>query len=400
MTSKIECPRCGGLSASFIQGVCRACYMRDYHQRRSAAAVTPCPRCGVASANFVRGVCRACYMREYHQRRSAAVSQSGKPGDGVAGFRQPSHAALLQPMEAAVEDKQMVSRTPTLGDSERERLCVECEAQRIYARGLCVNCYMRGYMRDRQRQRRLLCVKCGESGTYARGLCRNCYLLDRQQRQRFCVKCGEPGTYARSLCQNCYLRDLRRHRRMKHRACIVCGVSFLSARRDALYCSPSCCEKANRVGKAELFGMAATHEGERGALRSAIETQAARIELQCHAVADLDRRQITSTVEEAAERGQSKPALTDIESRRKARAALIDERKRESATLATLQLEPATVSAKRQQIETKAAPIHVAESVGADTDSERAIRWLLALMVLCCDLPARAPTAAASARDR
>ena len=36
--------------------------------------------------------------------------------------------------------------------------------------------------------------------------------------------------------------------------------------------------------------------------------------------------------------------------------------------------------------------------IGADTDSERAIRWLIALMVLCCDPLAIALTAAASAR--
>jgi hypothetical protein len=35
---------------------------------------------------------------------------------------------------------------------------------------------------------------------------------------------------------------------------------------------------------------------------------------------------------------------------------------------------------------------------GADTDSDRTIRWLIALMVLCCDLLAIALTAAASAR--
>jgi hypothetical protein len=35
---------------------------------------------------------------------------------------------------------------------------------------------------------------------------------------------------------------------------------------------------------------------------------------------------------------------------------------------------------------------------GADTDSERAIRWLIVLMVLCCDPLAIALTAAASAR--
>jgi hypothetical protein len=49
--------------------------------------------------------------------------------------------------------------------------------------------------------------------------------------------------------------------------------------------------------------------------------------------------------------------------------------------------------------ETEAAPIrYVAELIGADTDSERAIRWLIALMVLCCDPLAIALTAAASAR--
>jgi hypothetical protein len=51
------------------------------------------------------------------------------------------------------------------------------------------------------------------------------------------------------------------------------------------------------------------------------------------------------------------------------------------------------------RIETKATPIrYMAELVGADTDSERAIRWLIALMVLCCDPLAIALTAAASAR--
>jgi hypothetical protein len=43
---------------------------------------------------------------------------------------------------------------------------------------------------------------------------------------------------------------------------------------------------------------------------------------------------------------------------------------------------------------------YVAELVGADTDSERAIRWLTALMVLGCDPLAIALTAAASARRR
>ena len=57
------------------------------------------------------------------------------------------------------------------------------------------------------------------------------------------------------------------------------------------------------------------------------------------------------------------------------------------------------MAARGRQAETEAAPIrYVAELLGVDTDSERAIRWLIALMVLCCDPLAIALTAAASAQ--
>jgi hypothetical protein len=80
-------------------------------------------------------------------------------------------------------------------------------------------------------------------------------------------------------------------------------------------------------------------------------------------------------------------------------AALADQRQREGATLADLKAERAALAARGRQIETEAAPIrYVAELLGSDTDSERAIRWLIALMVLCCDPLAIALTAAASAR--
>ncbi len=88
-----------------------------------------------------------------------------------------------------------------------------------------------------------------------------------------------------------------------------------------------------------------------------------------------------------------------MEGQRRARAALVDERKREAATLVALQAERATVGARGRQIETEAAPIrYVAELVGASADSERAIRWLILLIVLCCDPLAISLTAAASAR--
>jgi hypothetical protein len=57
------------------------------------------------------------------------------------------------------------------------------------------------------------------------------------------------------------------------------------------------------------------------------------------------------------------------------------------------------VAAQGKRIETEAAPIrYVAELLGIDTDNEKAIRWPIALMVLCCDPLAIALTAAASAR--
>jgi hypothetical protein len=141
--------------------------------------------------------------------------------------------------------------------------------------------------------------------------------------------------------------------------------------------------------------------------RAGIETQdaalAARIEVVVHTVADLDRRlgQIDSAIEEAAKRGRTNTALSAIDSQRKARAGLVDERRREASTLADLKTERAALGAKGRQIETEAAPIrYVAELLGTETDSEKAIRWLIALMVLCCDPLAIALTAAASARRR
>jgi hypothetical protein len=150
--------------------------------------------------------------------------------------------------------------------------------------------------------------------------------------------------------------------------------------------------------------LVAAHVGERGAAVAGLETQdaalAARIEVAAHAVTDLDRRlgQIDTAIEEAAKRGRTNAALSAIEGQRKARTGLASERNEAATTLAGLKTERANVAAKGRQIETEAAPIrYVAELVGADTDSERAIRWLIALIILCCDPLAIALTAAASA---
>ena len=65
--------------------------------------------------------------------------------------------------------------------------------------------------------------------------------------------------------------------------------------------------------------------------------------------------------------------------------------------MAALKTERASVAAKGRQVDTEAGPIkYVAELIGTDTDSKRAIRWLIALIVLCCDPLAIALTAASA----
>jgi hypothetical protein len=187
---------------------------------------------------------------------------------------------------------------------------------------------------------------------------------------------------------------------MKLRACAVCGVSFQSVRRDTLYCSLSCRQKAHRAGSAQLFPKAA-HVGERSAVQSAIEMQDATlapgIEVEAYALDDLDRRQIESTIEEAAKCGRIDAASSAIDGQPKARHVLAGEpRQQEASTLADLKAERATLGANGRQVEAEAAPMRYdAQPIGADTHGEQAIRWLLALMVLCCDPPALTSTAAA-----
>jgi hypothetical protein len=72
-----------------------------------------------------------------------------------------------------------------------------------------------------------------------------------------------------------------------------------------------------------------------------METQeaalAARIDVQAHAVADLDRRlgQIDTMIDEAAKGGGIVTALTAIEGQRKGREALSAQRQREASTIYT-----------------------------------------------------------------
>jgi NMD protein affecting ribosome stability and mRNA decay len=228
MALGIECPKCGGVSISLVRGLCRACYMRDLHQRRSASAVTECPKCGAVSANFVRGVCRACYMRDYHQKRSVSAAADG---DG-------------------------------------RRVCVECRDADAYARGLCRPCYVRDY-----RQRRSASAE--RSASDEQRVLETPTLINDSEGRRLCGECGESGVYALNLCVNCYMRERRRRHRMKLHTCVTCQVSFESARSDALYCSMACRQRAHRVRNAVSTGATMTSSETDATASSAAKASAA-----------------------------------------------------------------------------------------------------------------------------
>ena len=147
--------------------------------------------------------------------------------------------------------------------------------------------------------------------------------------------------------------------------------------------------------------LVAAHLGDRVTATSTVETEAsalaARTEVHVAAVADLDHRisQIDAAIAEMVKRGRTAGALEAIGAQRKAREALVGQRRHEAETLADLKSEAGAIAAKGRRIEVEAAPImYVAQLLGGTT--EQAIRLLILLMVLTCDPLALALTAAAS----
>ena len=147
--------------------------------------------------------------------------------------------------------------------------------------------------------------------------------------------------------------------------------------------------------------LVAAHLGDRVIATSTVETEAsalaARTEVQSQTVADLDHRlgQIDAAIAEMVKRGRTAGALEAIGAQRKAREALVGQRRHEAEALADLKSEAGAIAAKGRRIEVEAAPImYVAQLIGGTT--EQAIRLLILLMVLTCDPLALALTAAAS----
>jgi hypothetical protein len=151
--------------------------------------------------------------------------------------------------------------------------------------------------------------------------------------------------------------------------------------------------------------LTAAHVGDRattGAVRTLQATELDnRIEVAAANLADLDRRiaAIDGIVAGAAQRGRANTAAAIMGDQRRDRAALVSERQRAAEVLAALKVDRGGVQARAAIAESEAMPIRfAAELLGIDADPERAIRWLIALLVCCLDPMALALTASVSVR--
>jgi hypothetical protein len=140
----------------------------------------------------------------------------------------------------------------------------------------------------------------------------------------------------------------------------------------------------------------------RSGVTERIEALDARMAAQTAVVADLTGRiaQIDRAVEESTRRGRVTRALNIVTQERATRDGLDAQRQAATATLVGLQGQRAALAGERSRIEASTGPIqYLAMMVGAAP--EAAVRWLILLMVLCCDPAAIALTvAAASSRVR
>jgi len=135
----------------------------------------------------------------------------------------------------------------------------------------------------------------------------------------------------------------------------------------------------------------------RSGVTERIETLDARVTAQTALVADLANRiaQIDRAVDESTRRGRVTRALNIVTQERATRDGLDTQRQAATATLVGLQSQRAALAGERSRIEASAGPIqYLAMMVGAAP--EDAVRWLILLMVLCCDPAAIALTVAAA----
>jgi len=135
----------------------------------------------------------------------------------------------------------------------------------------------------------------------------------------------------------------------------------------------------------------------RSGVTERIEALDARVAAQSAAIADLDGRvaQIDRAVDESTRRGRVTRAIDIATQQRVTRDGLDAQRQAATTTLVGLQAQRAALAGERVRIEASAGPIqYLAMMVGAAP--EAAVRWLILLMVLCCDPAAIALTVAAA----
>ena len=160
------------------------------------------------------------------------------------------------------------------------------------------------------------------------------------------------------------------------------------------------------INAAGVFGkLVETHVSVAASARSSvaerIDALDARVTAQSAVVADLGNRvaQIDRAVDESTRRGWVTRSITIATQQRVTRDGLDAQRQAATATLVGLQAQRATLVAERFRIEASAGPIqYLAVMTGAAP--ETAVRWLILLIVLCCDPAAIALTVAAASSRR
>ena len=135
----------------------------------------------------------------------------------------------------------------------------------------------------------------------------------------------------------------------------------------------------------------------RSGVTERIEALDARVRAQTAAVADLDSRvaQIDRAVDESTRLGRVTRAINIATQQRLTRDGLDTQRQAATTTLVGLQAQRAGLAGERSRIEASAGPIQYLAMMAGVTP-EVAVRWLILLMVLCCDPAAIALTVAAA----
>jgi hypothetical protein len=160
------------------------------------------------------------------------------------------------------------------------------------------------------------------------------------------------------------------------------------------------------INAAGVFGrLVEAHISVAAAARSSvaerIETLDARVTAQSATIADLDSRvaQIDHAVDESTRRGRVNRAISIATQQRATRDELDTQRQAATAMLVGLQAQRAALAGERFRVEASAGPIQYL-AIMAGATPEAAVRWLMLLMVLCCDPAAIALTVAATGSRR